>query len=76
MSFSGVNPKDPDGPPVEFQFAEGKWWTSHCVTCGWDNGGFIETEKHTRENAEKDEYCPVNRPCLRCRKSPVVWKAL
>lgn len=57
---------------MKFRLMPGELYSYKCLGCGDYNGGGIISETHTREQAEEDPYCPVNRPCVWCGKGPVI----
>lgn len=56
--------KLPEGGYGEASFAKGKVWTRRCQACGFDNGGYISTEKPY-------VACGI---CVMCESPMVVWK--
>lgn len=57
---------------MKFRLMPGEFYSYKCLGCGEVNGGGIISETHTKEQAESDLDCPVNRPCVWCGKGPVV----
>jgi hypothetical protein len=66
--------KLPGGEIVDFRLATGRIYINTCPDCGQSNGGGVETAEHPAQ--DDDEYSPLNTPCMRCGKGPMVVEYL